>query len=67
MKRLGSALLILVVLALPASADEFNSVVKGIESHYGIHRTHPHLINFALFCQTDHVGKRRRRIESCGF
>ena len=49
MKRLGSALLILVVLALPASADEFNSVVKGIESHYGIHRTHPHLINFALF------------------
>jgi hypothetical protein len=49
MKRLGTVVLILTMLAIPASADEFESVVKGIETHYGIRRMHPFLIGFGLF------------------
>jgi hypothetical protein len=49
MKRARLAVLLVFVLAIPASADEFGSLVKGIESHYGIRRIHPHLIGFALF------------------
>jgi hypothetical protein len=36
-------------MTIPACADDFSSVVKGIESHYGICRVHPHLVGFALF------------------
>jgi hypothetical protein len=49
MRRLGAAAIIIIVLAIPASADEFGAVVKRIESHYGIQRTHPRLIGFVLF------------------
>ncbi len=50
MRRLG-ILALLAVLALPAvGADrDFKAVVKGIERQYGIRRSHPHLLGFALF------------------
>ncbi len=47
MRKLEFALIALIAFAVPAAADEFASVVKGIESHYGIQRSHPQLINFA--------------------
>ncbi len=49
MTRRGAILLVMLALALPAAADEFGAVVKGIEKHYGIKRLHPHLIGFAMF------------------
>jgi hypothetical protein len=49
MKRIGAVLLALFAFAIPTFADEFSSVAKRIESHYGVRRTHPHLIGFALF------------------
>ena len=47
MRRLGTFVLFLVVLAIPAFADEFGAVVKNMESHHGIRRTNPHLIGLA--------------------
>ncbi len=43
--------LLAIAVALPAAgADrDFNAVVKGIERQYGIRRSHPHLLGFALF------------------
>lgn len=51
MRRLGVVALLAVVVALPAAgADrDFNTVVKRIEQQYGIRRSHPHLLGFALF------------------
>ncbi|MBN1566688.1 MAG: hypothetical protein JXA73_02500 [Acidobacteria bacterium] len=49
MKRIGVMLLVVLMLATPAFADGFDSVTKRVESHYGVRRTHPHLIGFALF------------------
>ncbi len=40
-------MLFLIVLAIPASADEFSAVVKSFESHHGIRRTNSHLIGMA--------------------
>jgi hypothetical protein len=49
MSRIGAIALVLVVLSIPASADDFSSVVKQVESHYGVRQLHPRLIGFALF------------------
>ncbi len=49
MKRPGAVLLLLLAFAMPAVADGFDSVVKKVESHYGVHRLFPRLIGFALF------------------
>ncbi len=51
MRRLGIVALLALVVALPAvGADrDFKAVVKGIERQYGIRRSHPHLLGFALF------------------
>jgi hypothetical protein len=48
-KRVGAVALLLLFWVVPASADEFGSVVKGIEAHYRVRRIHPHLIGFVLF------------------
>ncbi|HTY64339.1 MAG TPA: hypothetical protein VMG30_18965 [Acidobacteriota bacterium] len=47
MKRVGTLSLFLVLLAIPAFADEFSAVVKNFESHHGIRRANPHLIGLA--------------------
>src|SRR5512145_3369951 len=49
MRRPGAVLLLLLAFAMPAAADGFDSVVKKVESHYGVHRLFPRLIGFALF------------------
>jgi len=49
MKRIGTIGLVWMVLLTPAFADDFEAVVKGIESHYGIRRVSPRLIGFASF------------------
>jgi hypothetical protein len=38
-----------MVLSIPARAEDFDAVVKGIESHYGVRRISPHLMGFASF------------------
>ncbi len=50
MRRMVAVLLLLAV-ALPAAAADrgFTAVVKGIEKHYGIRRSHPHLLGLTLF------------------
>ncbi len=50
MRRILVVLLLLAV-ALPAAAADhgFKAVVKGIEKHYGIKRSHPHLLGMVLF------------------
>jgi hypothetical protein len=47
MKRLGTISLFMILLAIPAFADEFGAVVKAFESHHGIRRANPHLIGLA--------------------
>jgi len=49
MRCIAAILLLLSASVIPAFADGFDSVVEKIESHYGVRRTHPHLIGFALF------------------
>jgi hypothetical protein len=51
MMRRTLVVLLLCALTLSAAAADrdFNAVVKGIERHYGIRRSHPHLLGFALF------------------
>ncbi len=49
MKRTAAILIVLSALAIPVSADDFDSLAKGVESHYGSRRIFPHLIGFALF------------------
>ncbi len=49
MKRIGAIGLAWIVLSVPCFADDFDAVVQGIESHYGIQRVNPHLIGFATF------------------
>lgn len=49
MRRRAAILLLLFASAIPAFADGFDSVAKKVESRYGVRRTHPHLIGFALF------------------
>ncbi len=47
--RRAAVVLVVFVLALPAAAaDEFGAVVKAIEQHYGIRRSHPHLLGFFM-------------------
>lgn len=41
--------LLLVMMSIPAFADEFNAAAKAIESHYGIRRLSPALMGFASF------------------
>ena len=50
MRRLGVVLL-LFVIAVPAVAGnrDFKNVVKGVEKHYGLRRSHPYLLGFAMF------------------
>jgi hypothetical protein len=47
MRRPGTIVFFLVVLAIPCFADEFSAVVKIMESHHGIRRANPHLIGLA--------------------
>ena len=47
MRRLGTIVLFMIALAIPARADEFGAVVKSMESRHGFHRTNPHLIGMA--------------------
>ncbi len=49
MKRIGVFLVVLLASVTPAFAEGFDSVAQKIESQYGIRRTHPRLIGFALF------------------
>jgi hypothetical protein len=49
MKRIGAIGLVWIVFSVPAFADDFDAVAKGIESHYGIRRMSPRLIGFASF------------------
>jgi hypothetical protein len=49
MSRIGAIALLLAVLAIPASADDFSTVVKQVESHYGVRQLHPRLIGFMFF------------------
>jgi hypothetical protein len=47
MKRLGTISLFMILLAIPAFADEFGAVVKAFEAHRGIRRANPHLFGMA--------------------
>jgi hypothetical protein len=49
MKRFGMTVLMVVALAAPVSASDFNEAAKKIETHFGIRRLFPHLIGFGLF------------------
>jgi hypothetical protein len=49
MRRIGTIGLVWIALAISAFADDFDAVVKGIESHYGVHQVSPRLIGFASF------------------
>ncbi len=50
MRRLAAvALLFLMAMPVAAADGGFKAVVKGIEKHYGIKRSHPHLIGFTMF------------------
>ncbi len=48
--RRAFVVVLVLAFALPAvAADEFKAVVKGIEQHYGIRRSHPHLLGVVMF------------------
>jgi hypothetical protein len=47
MKRLGTISLFMILLAIPAFADEFGALVQAFESRHGIRRADPHLIGLA--------------------
>lgn len=55
MKRLLLVALLLTQAAF--AADEFNSVVKAVESHYGIRRTHIPMMGLALKFSPDHQAR----------
>ncbi len=47
MRRLGTLVLFLAAMAIPASADEFGAVVKSMESHHGFRRANSRLVGLA--------------------
>jgi hypothetical protein len=49
MKRIAAIGLAWILLSIPAFAEEFDAVVEGIESHYGIQQVSPRLIGLATF------------------
>jgi len=49
MRQTAAIGFLLVVMSIPAFADDFDTVAKAIESHYGIHRISPALMGFASF------------------
>ena len=49
MRHIGAIGIVCFMVSIPAFADDFDAVVKGIESHYGISRVSPRLIGFASF------------------